>query len=172
MENICLHRSPAADNGAKPGEDKWVSMEPLTERQLTALKTGLVSLGRDCVAKCDAETERLSSAMSAEGRSDSDQHAEEARVLLEAYTALLHQLARHIQANGGTPENTGDLFPAVALSVANQLTGPRRPRLYRFQGLAAFRQYMEVNAWVSDLESKLQREREKVENEFRNGRAF
>lgn len=147
-------------------------MEPLTEQQMEALKASLVSLGRECVARCNSETKQLSSAMDAEGRTDSYRRSEEARILLEAYKDLLHQLVHLIQRAGGAFANTGQLFPAVAQSVANQLTGPRRPRLYRFRGLDSFEKYTELNTWVSDLEHKLRLEREGVENEFRGGRSF
>ena len=147
-------------------------MEPLTEPQLATLKASLVSLGRECVASCDSETERLRSTMGTPGRTDGDHRSEEARILLEAYKDLLLQLVRLIQRAGGTFANTGQLFPAVAQSVANQLTGPRRPRLYRFRGPDSFQEYTDSNAWVSDLEHKLLLAREEVENEFRSGRAF
>jgi hypothetical protein len=143
-------------------------MEPLTDPQLEALKASLVSLGRECVAKCSSETKRLA----AEGRSDRDRLMEEGRILLDAYRDLLHEFVRLIQRSGGTVANTGQLLPAVAQSVANQLIGPRRPRLYRFRGLNSYRKYTELNAWVSDLEGKLRLEREGVEKEFEGGRGF
>ena len=145
-------------------------MEPLTEPQLATLKANLVSLGRECVARCDSETRRLNSAISAEGQAAGEQRSEEARILLEAYKDLLRQFVAVIRREGGTPANTGQLFPAVAQSVANQLTGPRRPRLYRFRTLNSFKQYTDLNAWVSDLEHELERERENAENEFRADR--
>lgn len=147
-------------------------MEPLTESQLESLKASLVSLGRDCVAKCNSETRQLKAAIEAEGRPDSDRRSEEARILLAAYEDLLHEFVRLIQRAGGTSANTGQLFPAVAQSVANQLIGPRRPRLYRFRGLKSFQTYTELNAWVSDLERDLRLKREGVESEFRGGRGF
>jgi hypothetical protein len=146
-----------------------VQMNTLTEPQLEALKASLVSLGRECVATCSSETKRLGSA-AADSRSDSHRRSEEERILLEAYKDLLHDLVRVVRESGGTAENTGQLFPAVAQSVANQLIGPRRPRLYRFRGLESFQRYTELNGWISELERKMQVERERVEAEFKSGR--
>jgi len=147
-------------------------MEPLTESQLEALKARLVTRGREFVASCNSETKRLISAMDAEGRPESHRRSEEARILLEAYRKLLPELVRQIESAGGSFANTGYLFPAVAQSVANQLIGPRRPRLYYFKGLPSFQKYTELNAWVGDLERQLRLAREEVEKAFTAGRGF